>query len=68
MDETFRLAKPRKKGIFNLLFSRFFVIVVLLAIQVALTVSFYLWLNDLLKFFSVFLFLFTLTGVIYLFN
>ena len=68
MDETFRLAKPRKKGIFHLLFSRFFVIVILLALQVALTVSFYLWLYDFFTYFYIVLISFTLGCVVYLFN
>ena len=53
MSDIYRLAKPRKKGLLSLLFSRFFVIVLLLLAQVFLALSFYTWLKDLLPFFSV---------------
>ena len=68
MSDIYRLAKPRKKGLLGLLFSRFFVIVLLLLVQVFLAFSFYTWLHDLLPFFSVITVLFTIGGVIYLFN
>lgn len=41
-----RLAKPVKKGIGRLLFSRFFLIVLLLVAQVALAIALYLWIMD----------------------
>ena len=68
MSDVYRLAKPRKKGLFSLLFSRFFLIVLLLLLQIFLVISFYSWLGDLLPFFSVITVLFTIVGVIYLFN
>ena len=68
MSDVYRLAKPRKMGLFGLLFSRFFVIVLLLLVQIFLIISFYTWLKDLLPFFSVITTLFTIGGVIYLFN
>ena len=68
MSEIYRLAKPRKKGLFHLIFSRFFVIVLLIAVQVALVISFYAWLKDLLPIFSAVTALLTLFGIIYLFN
>ena len=67
MDDVVRLAKPRKKGLFHLIFSRFFVIVFLLGIQIGLVISFYAWLSDLLPYFSAGVFVFTLVGVVYLF-
>ena len=66
--EVYRLAEPRKKGLIHLVFSRFFVILILIALQVALVISFYAWLKQYLPFFSLVLVLFTLGGVIYLFN
>ena len=42
-DEVYRLAEPRKPGLLHLLFSRFFLIVVLLLVQIALVFSFYKW-------------------------
>ena len=68
MSDIYRLAKPRKKGLFGLLFSRFFVIVLLLLVQIFLVISFYTWLQNLLPFFSVITVLFTIGGVVYLFN
>ena len=68
MSDIYRLAKPRKKGLLSLLFSRFFLIVVLLIVQVLLIINFYGWLGNRLPFFSVITFLFTVGGVIYLFN
>ena len=67
-NSVYRLAKPKKKGILPLLFSRTLIIVLLLAVQVLLIAGFYLWLNDYLSWFSVVLALFTLVMVIYLFN
>ena len=64
----YRLAEPRPKGLLPILFSRFFVIVVLLLIQVALVFSFYSWLGRWLPYFSVITALFTVGGIIYLFN
>ena len=43
MDEVLTLAKPRKKGLVSLIFSRFFVIVILLAIQIAFIVVFWIF-------------------------
>ena len=62
------LAKPVKKGILRLIFSRFFVILLLLLLQLALLVMAYLWFRDklpaLLEIQGVFVFVM----VIYLFN
>ena len=52
MSDIYRLAKPRKKGLIHLLFSRFFVIVLLLILQILLVISVYGWLKGLLPFFS----------------
>ena len=55
MDEVYRLAKPRKKGILRLVFSRFFLILLLLAAQILITISLYAWLSELFTYFSVFI-------------
>ncbi|MBO7709703.1 MAG: cardiolipin synthase [Lachnospiraceae bacterium] len=68
MEDVLSLTKPRKGGLLRLIFSRFFIIVVLLILQILIVISFYAWLRDLLPFFSVLLVLFTLGGVIYLFS
>ena len=67
MDDVVRLAKPKKQGLLHLVFSRFFLIVGLLVLQILIVISFYAWLRDLLPFFSVFLILLTILAVIYLF-
>ena len=68
MSDIYRLAKPRKKGLIHLVFSRFFLIVLLLLVQLLLFFSFYAWLSNLFPVFSVLTVVFTICGVIYLFN
>lgn len=67
-ETIFRLAKPKKKGILPILFSRFLLIVLLLIVQVALIVGVYGWLYEYVSFFSAFLGVFTLLMILYLFN
>lgn len=67
-ETVFRLAKPKKKGLLPLLFSRFLLIVLLLILQVALLVGLYGWLREYFSLFSVFMAVFTLLMIIYLFN
>lgn len=68
MDEVYRLAQPRKKGLMHLVFSRFGVIALLLLLQVALYVLIYGLLDAWLPFFKVFLVIFTIVMILYLFN
>ena len=63
-----RLAKPRKKGLLRLLFSRLFIIAALLILQLLLIVALNFWLTEQLPFFVGLESLFTLAMVIYLFN
>lgn len=67
-NDVMILAKPRKKGLFGLLFSRFFVIVILLALQIGLIVLVYIRLYEFLAHFWALMFLFMIGGIIYLFN
>ena len=67
MDDVVRLAKPRKKGLLHLVFSRFFLIVGLLVLQILLVISIYGWLKGIMPFMTVILSLFTVCGIIYLF-
>ena len=68
-DKTvFRLAKPQRKGLLRLVFSRFFLIVLLLAAQVLLSVSFFAWLRGYVPYLTVVQTIFTLIMVVYLFN
>ena len=68
MSDIYRLAKPKKKGLLHLIFSRFGIIVLLILLQVAIYISLYGWLKSLLPFFSVLMMLFVICGVVYLFN
>ena len=68
MDEIYRLAKPRKKGLLHLVFSRFGIIALLIILQILIYVSFYGWLKSWLSVFSVLTTLFVAGGVVYLFN
>ena len=67
-ETIFRLAKPKKKGLLPIVFSRFLVIALLLVAQVALLVGIYGWLYEYISFFSVIMAVFTLLMIIYLFN
>ena len=67
-EKVVRLAKPVKKGLLRLLFSRFFVIAVLLIAQVALMVTVYLWFKDQLPYFLYFQWAFAFVMIVYLFN
>ena len=68
MEEVYRLAPPRKKGLLSLVFSRFTVIVLLLILQILLYVFVYGWLDRVVPFFSAFLIAFTVVMIFYLFN
>ena len=65
---VFRLAKPLRKGLLRLLFSRFLLIVLLLALQILLMLSVYGWLSSYLPHMQAVQAVFTLLMVIYLFN
>lgn len=67
MSDIYRLAKPRKKGLLSLVFSRFFIIALLIVLQVLMYISFYGWLKTWLPFFSGFMVVFTAAGIVYLF-
>ena len=67
-NEVFRLAKPVKKGILRLVFSRFLIIILLLALQIAVMVSVALWLKPYNPWLNVLQALFVLVMVLYLFN
>jgi hypothetical protein len=62
---VFRIGGFKELPVFPVLFA---CPLLLLLIQVFLIISFYTWLKDLLPFFSVITVLFTIGGIIYLFN
>ena len=63
-----RLAKPVRKGLLHLVFSRFLIIFLLLVLQFGLMVVFYGWLFHLLPYAAAGQAVFTLIMIIYLFN
>ena len=65
---VFRLAKPLRKGILRLIFSRFLLIALLFALQLLVMIAFYGWLGSYLPHLQVVQALFTLIMVVYLFN
>ena len=63
-----RLANPRRKGILGLIFSRFFIIVLLILVELAVMILPVILLRDYLHHFFLGLAIFTLIMMIYLFN
>ncbi|MGX8774940.1 MAG: cardiolipin synthase [Bacillota bacterium] len=66
--EIFRLAKPKSKGILSLIFSRFFLIVLLIMLELAIMIVPVVLLRDYLHHFYLGLLVFVLVMLIYLFN
>ncbi|MBQ9662106.1 MAG: cardiolipin synthase [Oscillospiraceae bacterium] len=67
-ENVVRLAKPRKKGLLYLVFSRFFIIALLIALQIAFYVMLAMWLREYLPHYAIVQALFGLVMVIFLFN
>ena len=67
-DAIFRLAKPKRKGLLSLLFSRLLIIVLLMALQLVVLDALFVWLKQYLHWISLLQGLFTAAMVIYLFN
>ncbi|MBQ3285485.1 MAG: cardiolipin synthase [Ruminococcus sp.] len=68
MDDVYRLAPPRKKGLLSLVFSRFSIIAILILLQVFIYIYIYGWLVHLIPFFTAFMVIFTVIMIFYLFN
>lgn len=67
-EKITRLAKPKKKGLLGLIFSRFFIIALLLILQILLYASFFIWLHQYMHIFMIVSISFTLVMVLYLFS
>ena len=67
-DRTVSLAKPVKKGILRLIFSRFFIIALLLILQVAVAVMVYLQFREKLPILLNLQWIFAFVMVVFLFN
>lgn len=67
-EKIVSLAKPVKKGILRLIFSRFFIIAVLLVLQIALIVMVYLQFREKMPILLNLQWVFTFVMIVYLFN
>ena len=67
-DKIVRLAGPRRKGIWRLLFSRLLIIGILMAVQLSWMLSALVWFQEHLRHFALCQGLFTIGMVLYLFN
>ena len=67
-ERVVRLAKPVKKGLLRFVFSRLFLIILLLLVQVVLMVGLYLWLAERYPWVLYVQWIFTFLMIMYLFN
>ena len=67
-EKVLRLAKPKKKGLLRLIFSRFLIIGLLILLQILILVSLFGLLSDLVPYVQVIASLFTLVVIFYIFN
>ena len=67
-EQIFRLAKPRRKGLLSLIFSRFLIIGVLLVLQVLIYFLFFSWLSHYALIFSIVTICFTFAAILYVFS
>ncbi|MBR1692990.1 MAG: cardiolipin synthase, partial [Lachnospiraceae bacterium] len=65
---TLRLAKPKKKGLLRIIFSRLFLILLLMLVQVSLIMSVYGWFKEYIPHFTGLQIAFTFVMVLYLFG
>ncbi len=67
-EKVTRLAEPVKKGLLRFLFSRFFLIVMLLILEILILIGLHLWFTDKLPILLDLQWIFTFIVVLYLFN
>ena len=67
-ENVMRLAKPKRKGLMGLVFSRLMIVVLLLAVQVLLYLSVFDWFRQYLPHYAVLQSVFIFLMTIYLFN
>jgi len=67
-ERQLRLAKPKLKGIWGMVFSRLLIVAILIVLQILLYLSFFVWLRQYLPHYAVADTIFTLIMVFYLFN
>ncbi len=67
-DKITRLAKPPRKGLLGFIFSRFFIILILVIVEVLFLISLYLWFTEHLPILLSLQWVFTFVMIVYLFN
>lgn len=67
-EKVICLATPRKKGFFKIVFSRLFIILLLIILQVLILMSIYDWFSDYMPHFTWLQMLFTLLMITHLFS
>ena len=67
-EKQIRLAKPKLKGIWGMIFSRLLIVALLIVLQILMYLSFFVWLRQYLPHYAVADTIFTLIMVFYLFN
>lgn len=67
-DGIMRLIPKQKKGFFKLIFSRFFMILLLIALQIFIIASIYIHFEESSPYFNIFFGLLTATSIVWLFN
>lgn len=67
-ENFYRLARPVKKGVLHLVFSRFLIIFLLMVFQVLLLVGMFRWLEEYVPYLTVLQSVFAVGMIIYLFN
>ncbi len=67
-EEYLRLAKPKRQGVLGLIFSRLFVVIVLMAVQALFYLALFLWLRQYLAYYAVIDSVFMIFMVVYLFS
>ena len=65
-DDVYLLAQPRQKGFMSLVFSRFFIFVILMALQAVIWLAIIFWLDEHARPFAAFIWVFTVVMLIYL--
>ena len=67
-ENVMRLAKPKRKGLMGLIFSRLMIVVILILLQVLLYLSIFAWFREHIAYYAAIQFVFTACMILYLFN
>lgn len=67
-EDIIKLLPKKKKGVLRFLFSRLFIVIFLMIIQVLIFLALYSWLKELLPYFTLFQAVFSIGMILFLFN